>query len=225
MNHQNFRHELKHAISSFDAVELVSRLKHVALPDTHAVNNGSYSVRSLYFDNAYDKALREKIDGISNREKFRVRFYNGDTSYIRLEKKVKSRGLCQKYSAVITKEQCERLLSGDYGFLKESEDGLFLELYAKMHTEQLRPKTIVDYTRQAYIFPAGNVRVTLDSDVRTSTQVNGFLNSELCCRGVTKAVILEIKYDSFLPQVIADLVQVKNRQAAAFSKYAACRTL
>lgn len=223
MSNQNYRHELKHSMSSYDAVELVSRLKYVAKADEHASDNGCYTVRSLYFDNAYDKALREKIDGISSREKFRIRFYNGDTSYIRLEKKVKSRGLCQKYSAVMTKEQCQWLLKGKYSFFKESEDKLFLELYVKMNTDQLRPKNIVDYTRQAFVYPAGNVRITIDSDIRSSTQVDQFLNPMLYCRRVTNAIILEVKYDDFLPQLIADMVQIKNRQVTAFSKYAVCR--
>ncbi len=225
MNKQNFRHELKHSISSFDQVELVSRLKHVARTDGHAAKNGCYTVRSLYFDNAYDKALREKIEGVSNREKFRIRYYNGDTSYIRLEKKVKTRGLCQKYSTEISKEQCQRLMMGDFNFLIESKDKLLLELYVKMNTQQLRPKNIVEYTRHAFVFPAGNVRVTIDSDIRSSSQVAQFLNPGLYCRSVSKAIILEVKYDDYLPQIIADMTQINNRQAAAFSKYAACRTL
>ena len=34
-------------------------------------------------------------------------------------------------------------------------------------------------------------------------------------------VLLEVKYDEFLPEMIRDLVQLGNRQAGAFSKYAA----
>ena len=224
MKEQKFRHELKHYINYFDYLELVSKLRHITKPDENATTNGSYKIRSLYFDNLYDKVLNEKLDGVSIREKFRIRYYNDDSSYINLEKKSKHSGLCQKQTTIISEEQCEMLLNGNIQFLKESEDALFLELYAKMYTEQLRPKSIVDYMRRAFVFTAGNVRITIDSDIRTSSNVKQFLNPTLFCPSVTKSIILEVKYDNFLPQVIADIIQIRNRQAIAFSKYAICRT-
>lgn len=225
LKEQKYRHELKHHINYFDYLELISKLKHIAKPDINADADGSYKIRSLYFDNLYDKALREKIDGISNREKFRIRYYNEETAYIKLEKKSKRNGLCQKLATSISKEQCQMLISGKIQFLKESNDMLFLELYTKMHTEQLRPKNIVDYTRNAFVFTAGNVRVTIDSDIRASDNVGQFLNPELFCHSVTKSIILEVKYDNFLPQVITNITQINSRQATAFSKYATCRTI
>ncbi len=225
MKEQRFRHELKHDINYFDCMELISRLQYIAKPDDHASADGSYKIRSLYFDNLYDKALREKINGVSNREKFRIRYYNGDTSYIRLEKKSKRSGLCQKQSASISKAQCQMLLNGKIDFLKESSEILFLELYAKIRAEQLRPKNIVDYKRHAFVFPAGNVRVTIDSDIRTSSNITQFLDPLLVCHSPTKSIILEVKYDDFLPQVIADIIQLSNRQRNAFSKYAISRIL
>ncbi len=225
MKEQKYRHELKHYINSFDYLELLSKLKHIAKLDENATADGSYKIRSLYFDNLYDKALRDKINGVSSREKFRIRYYKDDTSFIRLEKKSKRSGLCLKQSTVITKEQCQMLLDGDNHFLKESKDMLFLELYAKMYTEQLRPKNIVDYTRHAFVFPAGNVRVTIDSDIRTSSNLAQFLNPELFCYSPTKSMILEVKYDEFMPQVIANITQLSSRQTTAFSKYAISRTI
>lgn len=82
----DYRHEWKYEINQADLLALRQRLRAVADPDPHATN-GRYRIRSLYFDNAADKALREKVDGVSRREKFRIRYYNGDTSVIRLEKK------------------------------------------------------------------------------------------------------------------------------------------
>jgi len=225
LKEQKFRHEIKHYISYFDYLELVSRLKYLTKRDENASPDGSYKVRSLYFDNLYDKALLEKVDGVQDREKFRIRYYNGDTSFIRLEKKSKRSGLCQKQSAVISKEQCLMLLDGNLQFLKESSNPLFLELYAKMHTQLLRPKSIVAYTRCAFVYPAGNVRLTIDKDILASSNVAQFLNPQLPCRKVSKTIIFEVKYDDFLPRVIADAIQINSRQAAAFSKYAVCRAL
>lgn len=95
MSKSHGRHELKHNINYADVLELRARLPLVASPDKHAVE-GCYRVKSLYFDNYNDKALREKIEGFSEREKFRLRLYNNDTSFIRLEKKSKKNGICFK---------------------------------------------------------------------------------------------------------------------------------
>lgn len=81
-----YRHEWKHEIGLSDRLVLHQRLRTVAAPDGHA-RDGRYFIRSLYFDNPADKALREKLDGVDRREKFRIRCYNGDTSLIRLEKR------------------------------------------------------------------------------------------------------------------------------------------
>lgn len=219
------RHELKHYINYGDLLQLRSRLKCVARHDENAADGSGYRVRSLYFDNYNDKVLREKIDGVDEREKFRLRLYNNDSSFIRLEKKTKKNGLCYKKSALITKEECKRLLEGDAGVLKENGDKLLLELYAKMCFQQLRPKNIVDYMREAYVFPAGNVRITLDYDIRTGSDVNSFLETEINTVSIPKVFILEVKYDEFLPELMRGIVSLSSRQSAAFSKYAAARII
>lgn len=219
-----FRHEFKHAINYSDYISLRSRLKAVLKPDLKASQTGVYVVRSLYFDNADDKALFEKLDGANKREKFRLRYYNGDTGYIRLEKKSKINGLCSKQGTDIKKEQCENLLSGDRTFLKESGNTLFMELYCKMEYQQLRPKTIVEYTREAYVFPAGNARITIDSNIRTGVFSTDFFNPRLVTLG-TADRILEVKYDSFLPWVVSDIIQMNNRKTAGYSKYIASRLI
>ncbi len=176
MNEPKGRHELKHNINNSDMLQLRQKLPRVMRRDNNADSDGGYRIRSLYFDNYEDKALREKVDGVDRREKFRLRFYNGDTSYIRLEKKSKRRGLCYKQSACVPYDVCRAVIGGDYEPLKASGDALCLELYAKMQNELLRPKNIVDYRREAFLFPVGNVRVTLDYDIRTSLNPPDFLN-------------------------------------------------
>lgn len=219
-----FRHEFKHIINYFDYIALRSRLKAVLKPDLQASPTGIYVVRSLYFDNTDDMVLNEKLDGLNKREKFRLRYYNGDTGYIRLEKKRKENGLCSKQGTDITKEQCENLLSGNRAFLKESESPLFIELYSKMVYQQLRPKTIVEYTREAYVFPAGNVRITIDSNIRTGMLSTDFFNPQLATLGAEER-ILEVKYDSFIPQVVSDIIQMNSRKTAGYSKYVASRLI
>ena len=84
----HYRHEWKHEINFSDRITIRQRLRAIAKPDEHA-ENGHYTIRSLYFDTPGDKALREKLDGVNRREKFRIRYYNGDTSLVHLEKKCK----------------------------------------------------------------------------------------------------------------------------------------
>jgi len=225
MENTNGRHEIKHYINHADFLQLRARLPFVATPDENAASGNGYRVRSLYFDNHEDKALREKIDGVNEREKFRLRLYNNDPSFIRLEKKGKKGGICLKESAVIPSEQCAMLLSGEYGALKKSGDPLMLELYTKLHCELLRPKIIVDYLREAYVFPAGNVRVTMDYDIRSSLDPRAFLSPGIITVPIPGTIILEVKYDAFLPELIRGVVALGSRQQSAFSKYAATRII
>lgn len=219
----DFRHEWKHEINYSDMIILRQRLKAVMKPDENAVD-GKYFIRSLYFDNISDKALKEKIDGVNCREKFRIRYYNGDTSFIHLEKKSKINGLGNKQSANLSAEEAQKIVDGDFDWMIDCDRPLVQELYSKMMSQGLRPKTIVDYTREPFIFSAGNVRVTLDYDIRTGLYCTDFLNTECITIPAGNApIILEVKWDEFLPSVIRDIVQLESRRTAAFSKYAVCR--
>ena len=219
----DFRHEWKHEINYSDMIILRQRLKAVMKPDENAVD-GKYFIRSLYFDNISDKALREKIDGVNCREKFRIRYYNNDTSLIHLEKKSKINGLGNKQSANLSAEEAQKIVDGDFDWMINSDRPLVQELYSKMISQGLRPRTIVDYTREPFVFSAGNVRVTLDYDIRTGLYCTDFLNPDCITIPAGNApIILEVKWDEFLPSVIRDIVQLESRRTAAFSKYAVCR--
>jgi hypothetical protein len=218
-----YRHEWKHEINSADRITIRQRLRAVAQPDPHAVD-GKYLIRSLYFDNMKDRALREKIDGVNMREKFRIRYYNGDTGLIHLEKKCKVNGLCSKFSAILTKDEAQAITEGMIGWMKDCDRPLLQELYVKMRNRGLAPKTIVDYTREPFIFGPGNVRVTIDYDIRTGLDETDFLNPDCVMILAAEApIILEVKWDEFLPDIIRGAVDLKGRRASAFSKYAACR--
>ena len=218
-----YRHEWKHEISYMDMLTLRSRLSAVTKRDAHIID-GKYFIRSLYFDNASDKALREKIDGVNKREKFRIRFYNHDTSVIHLEKKSKINGLGVKESAPLTAQQAQAIADGDYAWMLKSNEPLINELYTKIMTQGLRPKTIVDYTREPFVFTAGNVRVTLDYNIRTGLRCTDFLNPDCVTIPAGNApIILEVKWDEYLPDIIKDIVQIPSCRSGAFSKYATCR--
>lgn len=218
-----FRHEHKHRINMSDIIELRSRLKTVMRSDEHSNPDGTYTVKSLYFDNYLDKALKEKFDGVNKREKFRIRYYGTDTSFIRLEKKSKINGLCNKVSAPLTADECEKIINGDTAFLLDSDCDLKKEFYAKMRYQLLRPKCIVAYTRESFVYPIGEVRVTIDTHICGSSNVSEFLNPDLQFVPACRSAVLEVKWNEYLPRIIQNIVQSKCRRASAFSKYAAAR--
>ena len=218
-----FRHEWKHNINQGDMIILRQRLGAIMKTDNHAVD-GKYFIRSLYFDTPSDTALREKIDGVSKREKFRIRFYNFDSSVIHLEKKSKINSLGNKQSTNLTEEEVLKIINGDIGWMKESGDKLIRELHHKMTVQQLKPKTIVDYWREPFVYKAGNVRVTIDYDIKTGLSSTDFFSKELPTVSVPdNPIILEIKWDEFLPEIIKKAIQLGDRRSSAFSKYASCR--
>lgn len=218
-----FRHEIKHEISNHDMLILRQRLRTVMKHDSHA-ENGKYEIRSLYFDNLYDKALREKLDGVNIREKYRIRLYNNDTSLIHLERKFKHGGLGYKDSATLTPEQAKAIAEGDTEWMAHSSNEVILGFYTRIKNEGLAAKVIVDYTREPFVFEPGNVRVTLDYDIRSGLKCTDFLKPDCVTVPIKDSpCILEVKWDNFLPDVIRDAVQLDGRHSSAFSKYAACR--
>lgn len=218
-----YRHELKHEINNADLLTLRLRLRSIMQCDPYAID-GKYTIRSLYFDTPSDTALREKLDGVSVREKFRIRYYNGNIQEIHLEKKSKLNSLGNKQSAAITAKEAQAIVDGNLDWMKEHPHGLVRELYAKMQTTGLRPKTIVDYTREPFVYAPGNVRVTFDYNIRTGLSCTDFLNWDCVTIPAGNApIIMEVKWDNFLPDIIRDAVQLPSRHAGAFSKYAQCR--
>lgn len=219
----NFRHEWKIEITAADLMVLRSRLRVIMARDAHA-HDGRYFIRSLYFDSPTDRALREKIDGVDRREKFRLRYYNGDTGFIALEKKSKQNGLCSKQSAQITAGQAQAIADGDFSWMMESGVPLIQELYCKIRSEGLRPKTVVDYVREPFVYRPGNVRVTFDYGIRTGLMNTDFLDSFCVTVPAGEApILMEVKWDAYLPDIIRDAIQLPGRRASAFSKYAQCR--
>lgn len=219
-----FRHEYKFQLNYSDYLILKSRLAQVMQHDTNVGKGNEYKIRSLYFDNIYDKALMEKVNGVNCREKFRIRYYDDDFTFIRLEKKSKINGLCNKVSCPITKEECAKILRGDLDWMLHSEHNLIKELYVKMKTQLLRPKVIVDYTREPFVYEAGNVRVTLDRDIRTALYATDLFDLQApTITAGEPTILVEVKYDEYLPTIIKNILNLKDRTYSTFSKYALCR--
>ena len=212
-----FRHEVKHTIDRSDYITLCQRLNAVMRPDPYAGPDGTYAIHSLYFDTLSDRVLREKAEGMNRREKFRLRCYNGDLDHVRLEKKVKRDDLCGKEGVVLTRAQVEVCFP-------EDAPALLLELSVRMRSEGLLPRAIVDYVRRPYVCAAGNVRVTLDSEVRTGAYRTDFLRTDRPTVPARNApLLLEVKWGAFLPDYVRTAVTLPGVRWAAFSKYAACR--
>jgi hypothetical protein len=220
-----YRHEFKYVCSLGQLKVIQARMTGLVPLDSHVGPEGIYNIRSLYFDDYYDSYLKDNESGTDPREKFRIRIYNHSSARITLELKRKERGKTQKLSCPITEEQCRMLMAGQIPDLPKDAPAIFQKLCLLMRTRLLRPRVIVEYDRVPYVYPQGNVRITLDEDIRGSNRVDLFLEDQIPLRLIMPAGqhILEVKYDEYLPDYIYRAVQVENLQATAFSKYYLCR--
>lgn len=221
-NDLKMRHELKYPLGRGEYAALRQRCRTVLKSDPHADENGQYTIESLYFDDLEDSALMANFSGLSRRRKFRIRRYNGDNATLHLEKKVKNGGLGTKLSCPMTEDELTKLLAGNLDWMKACGRPLMEELYVRMVTERLRPKVLVAYRREPYIYRPGNVRITFDFDIRSGISATGF-DSAVLVPTNPGLVLMEVKYDAFLPDLIQDLLQVGSSRVQAFSKYAVCR--
>lgn len=219
----DYRHEIKYIISPGDAAAIRVNLGTVARIDSHAAQKGYYCIRSLYFDDPMDTALHEKLDGVNERKKYRIRYYNDDLSYIMLECKMKRDGVGSKPQELLTLEEVQKILRGDIDWMAASKRPLLTALYVDMKGRLLAPKTVVEYKRIPFVYGPGNVRVTIDWGVRTGTP-EAFLDPKgLTVPAGDDVTLLEVKWDHYLPGVIQKAVALKSRTPTAFSKYAICR--
>lgn len=218
-----FRHEYKYLISRADAELLKRRLPHIMERDSHAGPTGRYTIRSLYFDDFAGTAFYDKVDGVNYRAKYRIRFYNHDLSHIKLEKKEKLGHLTRKTAQTITQADAQSLESGRT-VSPDTHGGLISELQQKIAFPGLRPRVVVDYDRTPFICRDGNTRITLDEDVRTKPYTAKLCASAEAMIPVLEPdqVILEVKFDDFLPGYLADALADIPRTAMAISKFALC---
>lgn len=220
-----YRHEYKYLLDS--QMEQILRIRAAGLLalDTHVRADGSYVIRSLYFDDFFDSCLGENEAGTDPRSKFRIRYYNHDTGRIRLEKKSKTRGMTRKEACDLTYEECSILMRGEYPQIVDSMPLIKKQLLLEMQLRKLMPKVIVTYERIPYVYPGGNVRITFDKDISSSVEVSGFLSGDYSVRPILPVgrSILEVKWDEIMPLHIKDVMQLNRLQWTAFSKYYMCR--
>lgn len=219
------RKEEKYIIDISDYLYLRSILRQMAKPDKNAVANNKYSVRSLYFDSLDDDAFFDKINGVNNREKFRIRLYNRNTGLIKLEKKSKISIITIKDSVDISENQARQIINGDTSWMLSNNFALLREFYVKQKTIPLVSKNIVEYTREAFVLDNLNTRITFDSDIYSTTSSANLFDFDVPMVKLTDKIILEVKYDTFIPGYIKAILNQIDKKTMSYSKYANGRTL
>ena len=223
-NH-TLRHEIKYYINQSVYHTLRGRLKMILQPDENMENEEGYLISSLYFDDMYNSALKEKISGSRFRKKYRIRCYERSNKLIRLECKRKYNEFISKSSATLTVDEYYAILAGNYNILEKRQEEVCRELFAYHKTRLLRPKVVVEYLREAYVFPAGNVRITIDKDISSSIENHDMFADDYITRKVLDEgiMVLEVKFDDFIPTQVLAILQTAMTEKCAISKYVMCR--
>ena len=216
----DWRQECKYTLTKPQALMIERRLRPFLTMDKHGDENG-YWIHSLYFDTPFDQFYKEKLQGYLIRQKFRLRYYGEKPDFIRLENKRKHGPHGQKRSIILSKAEANDLLNGDIHFLSEKKEPL-AKAFLMAWNSGMRPKVIVSYQRKAFVYPYGNVRITLDSNIQTSHDISCFLD-EFKHFSIEDHVIMEVKYDGYFPDFLADLLNIINPHRQAYSKYAMSR--
>jgi hypothetical protein len=219
------RHELKYHLDFMQYQSLRKKLGLVLKPDPHAGPDGRYHIRSLYFDDFRNSALLQKLAGVARRKKYRIRIYNCSDELIKFERKTKLDQYVMKECVRLSREEADKIIAGDVKFLADSENRLLKAFYLECRRNLLRPVVMVDYHREAYIHPVGNVRITFDIGLHTSLGAVALFDRDSLTMGVDEEhnIILEIKFDDVLPQHILGLFPSTIRPQSAIGKYVICR--
>lgn len=219
------RHELKFLINYGEYLHLSRTLDYCLQRDPGGDEFNEYAIRSLYFDTVFDDFLNEKLSGLMNRQKYRLRIYRFSDKDIKLECKAKYGDLISKRSLLIPRELAEQLIAGDPTGLERTSAPLLHDMYREMRTRLLRPTVIVDYIREAYIYEPEDVRITFDKELHT-----GMGNFNLFDKTIPTVpalddnlMVLEVKFQRVLPDFIRNLLAGVSAQRMAVSKYVLCR--
>ena len=220
-----YRVEDKYFCSEQQLRMLQRRMDSVLKKDDNQKDDMGYTISSIYFDDLYDTCLNDTREGNPSREKYRIRIYNDSLETIKLEVKYKQYNRVMKKSTVISKALMNALLSGELVDIEgDSLDNPITLFRIAMAERGLRPKIIVAYERQVSVFRPGNVRITFDRNIRVSNEIEKFGQKDIEWQYVKDMErILEVKYDEFLPDFIAQLLETGNMQQTSCSKYRLCR--
>ncbi len=222
-----FRHELKYRVNEGQYRIMKARMRRILRADKHGDRRNEYHIRSLYFDDFGNRAFFEKLAGVHDREKYRIRIYNVSDSVIHLERKLKRGDVATKSRAALSREEAEGLVGGDLRVLWGREDAFLGEFYVAARLGAFRPVVVVDYVREAYTYPLGNVRITFDKQLAAGFDVRHFFDREMITTGAMDGteMIMEVKFDEFLPGFVRGLLVPTVPPRMAISKFALCRRL
>lgn len=230
MNTRKYRHEIKFIISKQMSLILKQRLELAMNVDKNSVNlDNTYFIRSLYFDDINSTAYYEKIDGVLYRKKYRIRIYNNDSSFIRLERKWKHNNMTSKDQLKISKENCINLLTNQFDNIDKEllNNSLMKEFITDIKVFGLKPSVIVDYKRLAYTYHISEVRITFDERIKSGLYNCNLFNINRITYDVidNNEVVLEVKFNEVLPEHISIILQTIPMYRQAVSKFALCRSI
>lgn len=218
-----YRHELKYLINQHQKDLMSIKLRNLCYRDPYSDADGGYLISSLYFDDHCNSAYFDKLAGIKDRKKFRIRVYNHQSDVIKLERKVKRDNVIHKTDLRISKEEYDDLLKGEVGFLLQKDHAVAKDFFIHYRTRNLRPGVVVEYRREAFIYDFGDVRVTFDRFLRAGVfRKDLFSDGYLISAFPDEQIILEVKYTGYFPDVIRRIIQLNSPQRQACSKYAKC---
>lgn len=229
MKELHYRHEYKYPLTNGQILIEDAKISAIASKDVHVGQEGFYNIRSLYFDDYENSCYMDNENGVDERSKFRLRIYNHSSERITLELKEKHRGRTSKRSCRISEKQCRQLMKGQIPENIEPSQEVLHKLAYLMAVRFMKPAVIVDYDRVPYVYRLedANVRVTFDKNITSVSNVNAFLDEKVYGRGVMPVgqALMEVKFDSFLPDEVYRLLQLDGLTASTFSKYYLCRKL
>lgn len=219
---KKYRNEWKFILPEATLSEIEARLQSIMDTDRFGNENGYYTIKSLYLDDHFDTSVYENEAGIGKRFKYRIRYYNDNPDYLKLERKEKENGLCYKESCLLSKNEYEAILTGSTeDFLYESDKPLLQKFGVDCMTRGYMPKAIIEYERVAFVEEITNVRVTIDRNISASNEAEGFLTGDYLRFPLQEKQrhILEIKFDDILPSYIRNVLNENNLVQTSFSKY------
>lgn len=220
-----FRHEIKLLLEKPDYLAMRTRLRALLEPDPNAGPDGEYFIRSLYFDDLAKHSYFEKLAGVADRKKYRLRVYGLSDSVIKLECKEKRGELIRKRSLGIRRDAADALIKGDFSPLREYDSALAKEVLSLHTGKGLMPSVVVDYDREAYLYPVSNVRLTFDKALHAGFSCADVFDPNLPTLPVfeREQVIFEIKYDDVLPKHLQLILADSHGSKLALSKFTLCR--
>lgn len=221
-----YRSEWKYCIADTLLQSMRERLIAIMDHDSFATESGKYEIHSMYFDDFCNTCANENAAGDGIRYKYRIRYYNDNSQFLKLEKKSKNNSFCNKRSCTLTREQYERIMNDDVSdMFWDDTDLLLKEFYLAIMSRGFSPKVIVNYEREAFVESINNIRVTFDSSISASDSFEHFLERDYRKIPILpeNMNVLEVKFDEVLPEYIRKMLQIEKVNQRSFSKYYLCR--